>query len=72
MTLAQFDSETWIERLAQLLRPLMLAQESFLHEYQERYERVFGLRIGRPPPFPLVDLRLRHDEARSSVARQSG
>ena len=65
MTSAQFNAEAWIERLAQLLPPLAQAQESFLREYQERYARVIDLRDGRPPPFPLEDLRLLYDEARN-------
>ena len=65
MTSAQFNAEAWIERLAQLLPPLAQAQESFLREYQERDARVIDLRDGRPPPFPLEDLRLLYDEARN-------
>ena len=66
MTLAQFNSEAWIERLAQLLPPLAQAQEPFLREYQERYGRVIVHRDDRPPPFPLEDLRLLYDEVRDS------
>ncbi len=66
MTSAQFDSEAWIERLAQLLFPLAQAQEPFLRQYQERYGRVIKLRDDRPPPFPLDDLRLLYDEVRDS------
>ena len=66
MSSAQFDSEAWIERLAQLLPPLAQAQEPFLLEYQERYGRVIDLRDGGPPPFPLEDLRLLYDEVRDS------
>ena len=65
MTSAQFDSEAWIERLAQLLPPLAQAQEPFLREYQERYARVIELWDGRPPPFPLEDMRLLYDEVRN-------
>ena len=65
MTSAQFDSGAWIERLAQLVPPLAQAQEPFLREYQERYARVIDLRDGRPPPFPLEDLRLLYDEVRN-------
>ena len=66
MTSAQFDSEAWIERLAQSLPALAQAQEPFLREYQERYARVIDLRDGRPPPFPLEDLRLLYDEVRNA------
>lgn len=66
MSSAQFDSEAWIERLAQLLPPLARAQEPFLREYQERYGRVIDLTDGGPPPFPLEDLRLLYDEVRDS------
>ena len=66
MTSAQFDSEAWIERLAQLLFPLAQAQEPFLREYQEGYACVINLRDDRPPPFPLDDLRLLYDEVRDS------
>ncbi len=64
MTSAEFDSEAWIERLVQLLPALTQVQESYLHEYQERYPRVIKLRDGKPPPFPLDDLRLLYDEVR--------
>ena len=66
MTRAGFDAEAWIERLAQLLPPLAQAQGPYLREYQERYPRVIDLRDGRPPPFPLEDLRLVYDEVRDS------
>ena len=66
MSSAQFNSEAWIERLAQLLPPLAQVQEPFLREYQERYARVIDLRDGGPPPFPLDDLRLLYDEVRDS------
>ena len=66
MTSALFDAEAWIERLAQLLPPLAQAQESFLREYRERYVRVINLRDGRPPPFPLEELRLLYDEVRNA------
>ena len=64
MTLAQFDAEARIERLAQLPPPLERVQEPFLREYQERYVRD-DLWDGRPPPFPLADLRLLSDEVRN-------
>ena len=66
MTSAQFNAEAWIERLVQLFPPLARAQEPFLREYQERYARVIDLRDGKPPPFPLDDLRLLYDEVRNS------
>ena len=66
MTLAEFDAEAWIERVAQLLPPLAQAQEPYLREYQERYARVIDLRDGKLPPFPLEDLRLLYDEVRNS------
>ena len=66
MTPAGFDAEAWIERLAQLLPPLALAQGPYLREYQERYARVVDLRDGEPSPFPLDDLRLLYDEVRDS------
>ena len=65
MTSAEFNAEAWIERLAQLFPPLALAQEPFLREYQERHARVIDLRDGRPPPFPLADLRLLYAEVRN-------
>lgn len=66
MTSAQFDSEAWIERLAQLLPALAQKHEPYLREYQERYARVIKLRDGKPPSFPLDDLRLLYDEVRDS------
>ena len=66
MTLAEFDAEAWIERVAQLLPPLAQAQEPYLREYQERYARVIDVRDGKPPPFPLEDLRLLYDEVRNA------
>ena len=65
MSAAEFDAEAWVERLAQLLPPLAQAQEPFLREYQERHARVIDLRDGKPPPFPLEDLRLLYDEVRN-------
>ena len=66
MTSAEFDSEDWIDRLAQLLPPLAQKQEPYLRDSQERYPRVVHLRDGKPPPFPLDDLRLLYDEVRDS------
>ena len=66
MTSAQFNAGAWIERVAQLLPPLARAQEPYLREYQERHAHVIDLRDGRPPPFPLDDLRLLYDEVRNS------
>ena len=66
VTSSGFDAESWIERLAQLLPPLVQVQEPFLREYRERYGRVIYLRDGRPPPFPLEDLRLLYDQVRDS------
>ena len=66
MTSAQFETEAWIERLAELLPPLAQVQEPFLREDQERYGRVIELRNGGPPPFPLDDLRLLYDQVRDS------
>ena len=65
MSAAEFDAEAWVERLAQLVPPLAQAQEPFLREYQERHARVIDLRDGKPPPFPLEDLRLLYDEVRN-------
>ena len=65
MTLAKFDAEAWIERVAQLLLPLAQVQEPYLREYQERYAPVIDLRDGKRPPFPLEDLRLLYDKVRS-------
>ena len=62
----EFDAEAWIERLAPLLPPLVQAQEPYLREYQERHGCVIDLRDGRPPPFPLDDLRSLYDEIRNS------
>ena len=39
MTFNEFDSESWVARLAQLLPPLAQVQEPYLREYQERYAR---------------------------------
>ena len=64
MTSAGFDAEAWIERLMHLLPALAQAQEPYLRAYQERYARVIDLRDGKPPPFPLDDLRLLYDEVR--------
>ena len=61
-----FAVRDWIERLAQLLPPLAQAQEPYLREYQDRHARVIDLRDGKPPPFPLEDLRLLYDEVRLS------
>ena len=66
MTRAGFDVEAWIERLAQLLPPLAQTQGPFLREYQERYARVIDMTDGKPPRFPLEDLRLVYDEVRDS------
>ena len=66
MTSAQFDSEAWVERLAQLLPALAQTHEPYLREYQERCPRVINLRDGKPPPFPLGDLRLLYDQVRDS------
>ena len=66
MTSAGFDAEAWIERLAPLLPPLAQTQEPYLREYQERHASVIDLRDGKPPPFPLDDLRLLYDQARDS------
>ena len=44
MTLAKFDAEVWVERIAQLLPPLALVQEPYLRESQEWHERMIGLR----------------------------
>ena len=66
VTSAQLDARAWIERVAQLLPPLARAQEPYLREFQERHARVIDLRDGRPPPFPLDDLRLLYDEVRNS------
>ena len=63
---AGFAVGDWIERLAQLLPPLARVQEPYLREYQERYARVIDLRDGKPPPFPLDDLRLLYDEVRNA------
>ena len=63
---AGFAVGDWIERLARLLPPLVQAQEPYLREYQERYARVIDLRDGKPPPFPLDDLRLLYDEVRNA------
>ena len=54
-----------------MLPPPAQAQESFLHEYRERYARVIDLRDGRPP-FPLEDLCLLYDEVRNRTARLLG
>ena len=62
----EFDAEAWIERLAPLFPPLVQAQEPYLREYQERHGCVIDLRDGRPPPFPLDDLRSLYDEVRNS------
>ena len=64
MISAGFDAEAWIERLMHLLPALAQAQEPNLRAYQERYARVIDLRDGKPPPFPLDDLRLLYDEVR--------
>ncbi len=66
MTSAQFDGGAWIERVVELLPPLAQAQEPYLREFQKRYARVIDLRDGKPPPFPLDDLRLLYDEVRDS------
>ena len=62
----EFDAEAWIEDLALLFPPLVQAQEPYLREYQERHGCVIDLRDGRPPPFPLDDLRSLYDEVRNS------
>ena len=62
----EFDVEDWIERLARLLPPLAEVQEPYLREYQERHASVIDLRDGKPPPFPLDDLRLLYDEVRNA------
>ena len=56
-----FDVEDWIKRLAQLLPPLAQVQEPYLRDCQERHGSVIDMRAGRPPPFPLDDLRLLYD-----------
>ena len=61
-----FDVEDWVERLARLLPPLAQAQEPYLRDCQERHGSVIDLRDGRPPPFPLDDLRLLYDEVRNA------
>ena len=65
----EFEVEGWIERLARLLPPLAEAQEPYLREYQERHGSVIDMRDGRPPPFPLEDLRLLYDEVRNARLR---
>ena len=69
MTSAKFDRHAWIGRLAQSLPALAQAQESFLREFQERHGCVIDLRDGRPPPFPLEDLRLLYGEVRNARFR---
>ena len=64
MTFNEFNPENWVARLAQLLPALEQAQGPYLREYQDRYSRVIDLRNGKPPPFPLEDLRLLYDEVR--------
>ncbi len=64
MTFNEFDPESWIAQLAQLLPSLAQVQKPYLRESQERYARIIKLRDGKPPPFPLDDLRLLYDEVR--------
>ncbi len=66
MTSVEFDIKAWTERVAQLLPLLAQVQGSYLREYQERHARVIDLRDGKPPPFPLDDLRLLYDEVHNS------
>ena len=65
MTFDEFDPESWVARLAQLLPPLRQVQEPYLREYQERHRRVIDLRDGESPPFPVEDLCLLYDEVRN-------
>ena len=61
-----FDVKDWVERLTRLLPPLARVQEPYLRDCQERHGSVIDLRDGRPPSFPLDDLRLLYDEVRNA------
>lgn len=65
MTTAGFDTDAWIERVAQVLPPLERAQVPFLRECQERNGCVIDLRDDRPPRFPQGDLRPLYGEVRN-------
>ena len=62
----EFHLEDWIERLAKMLPALAQVQGPYLREYQERHASAIDLRDGKPPPFPLDDLRLLYDEVRNA------
>ena len=58
-----FAAGDWIDRLAQALPALAEVQEPYLRDYRERHARVIVVNEGKPPPFPLDDLRMLYEEA---------
>ena len=69
MSLEEFSTGDWIDRLARALPGLAEAQEPYLGEFWEWNPRVhvaLGGRDGTPPAFPLGDVRILYQRARHS------
>ena len=66
MTSGEFAAGDWIDRLAGALGKLAGAQDPFLQKYWEDHPRVHVVDNGKPPPFPLDDLRCLYAQVRYS------
>ena len=67
MSLEEFSTGDWIDRLARALPGLAEAQEPYLGEFWEWNPRVhvaLGGRDGTAPAFPLDDVRILYQRAR--------